>query len=206
MLRAHSHRDSPPGGLMPRPELPSPAELARVGLSGGAYNRLAGQLGLKELPQPCRQRIEECLARHVESERAERERKDKAAAGHVEAAIARACKTLEELVSLDSGIDAESLRVLRPHAKTFITAGRDRIRELLAMPRAYTHHVLLRVTCPSLRSIFQQHAQPGFNTRAHLRLFTFEALTAAKIVTPGIDATHLDRLDEYLDARPQPLR
>jgi hypothetical protein len=167
-----------------------------------SYQRIASYLGLAELPELCKRRIQESLARHHRLERAERERKDKAAAGHVEAAIASACKTLEELVALDSGIDAESLRILRPHAKAFITAGRDRIRELLDMPRANTHHDLLRVTCPSLRLIFQEHARPDFRSKAHLRRFAFETLNAAGIATPGIDASHLERLDEYLDRRP----
>jgi hypothetical protein len=188
---------------MPRSKPSAPVKADRVSLPASSWRRIASQLGLDELPELCRVRVEVCLAHHLKVERAERERKDKAGAGHVEAAIARACKTLEELVALDSDIDAESLRILRPHAKVFIAAGRDRIRELLDMPRATAHHELLRLTCPVLRLIFQENAQPDFNTKARLRRFVFEALRAVGIATPGIDETRLERLDEYLDTRPR---
>jgi hypothetical protein len=180
----------PDASVEPKPE-PLAAQVAR---------RLAAMLGRPQLPALCIEQLGECLARHRDAARAERERKNKAAAGNVEVAIARACKTLEELVALDSGIDADSLRILRPHAKAFIVAGRDRIAQLMNTPRAFPHEELLRQTCPVLRHIFQQHADTGARTRSNLRRFAFEALRAAEIELPNIDATRLDRLDSYLDA------
>lgn len=188
---------------MPRAKSPLPIEVERFALPAGASRRLARLLGRRELPGLCVDELGECLARHLDAGRAERERKNNAAAGNVESAIARACKTLEELVALDSGIDAESLRILRPHAKAFITAGRDRIAELLRMPRVYPHQELLRQTCPHLRLIFERYVAAGANRRANLRLFAFEALTAAHIETADVSGRHLYRLDEYLDAAPR---
>jgi len=190
---------------MPPPEPPSPVELERVALSREAKRELARLAGYEELPAGCTAEVGECLARHLEAEQAERERKNSATAGNVEIAIANACKAVEELVALDGGIDAESLRILRPHAKAFITAGRDRIAELLRLPRTYAHREVLRMTCPTLRRIFEKHVRPGFNTRGNLQRFVFKALRAAGIETPRIDEAHLERLDDFLDAQlPRP--
>ena len=175
------------------PEPPEPLALPRE-----ARRRLARLLGREELPLRCYEELGSCLARYLETTRAEVERKNRSAPGDVEAAIANACQTLEELVGLDSGIDADSLRILRPHARSFISAARDRITELLRMPRAYSPHELLRQTCPRLRAIFESHVAAGANTRQNLRRFVFEALFATGARTAGIDAA---RLDEYLDAR-----
>jgi len=171
-----------------------------VSLPREARRRLARLLGRAELPLRCLEELGACLARHIEEGRAEVERKNKAGPGDVEAAIAEACKTLEELVGLDSEIDADSLRILRPHARAFISAARDRIAELLRMPRAYTQHDVLRRTCPRLRAIFERHVASGANRRQNLRRFAFEALFVTGAGTAGI---HAARLDEYLDA---PLR
>ena len=174
----------------------------RFALQAGARKRLARLLGRESLPALCVEELGACLAHHLDAARTERERKNNAAAGSIEEAIARACKTLEELVALDSGIDPESLRILRPHAKSFITAARDRIAELMRVPRAYSHHELLMKTGPFLRLIFERYVRGAANTRANLRLFALEALTAADIVKPRIHETRIERLDEYLDAAP----
>ena len=53
-----------------------------------------------------------------------------------------------------------------------------------------------------LRLIFERYVRGAANTRANLRLFALEALTAADIVKPLIHETRIERLDEYLDAAP----
>jgi len=168
-----------------------------MSLTPDARRRLARLLGREELPLRCFEELDACLTRHLEADRAEVERKNRAAPGDAETAIANACQALEELVGLDSEIDAESLRILRPHARAFIRAARDRIAELLRMPRAYSHHELLRQTCPRLRQIFERYVLSGANKRQNLRRFAFEALFAAGAATEGIDVARLDR---YLDA------
>jgi hypothetical protein len=185
---------------MPRAKPAAPEPLEPFALPRAARRRLARLLGREELPLRCYEELGACLAGYLEATRSELERKNKSAPGDAEAAIANACQSLEELVGLDSGIDAESLRILRPHARSFISAARDRITELLKAPRAFSPHELLRQTCPRLRRIFESHVAGGANSRQNLRRFVFEALFATGARTEGIDAARLER---YLDA---PLR
>ena len=190
---------------MPRPKPSSPVRLERIPLSPGDCKRIALHLGHEELPALCADELGECLACHLKAVRADGERQNKSTAGNVEAAIVKAWRAVEELAALDTGIDANTRRSLKPTADAFISAAQSRIAELQGVPRIYPHQEMLRQTCAFLRLIFEKHVQAGFNTRGNLRRFAFEVLGTVDIDKPSIDEAHLDRLDEFLDAPPHPL-
>jgi hypothetical protein len=167
--------------------------------------RLALSLGFEQLPPPCAAVLGDTLAAHVTSARVLRERDNQYTAGGVLVAIVKACNAVEELTAVERGIDADTRRTLKPAAEAFLAAADERLQELRAMPRIYPERELLRETCSRLRLIFDQHAAPDFKVdRTARRRFAFDALTAAGIRLPSIDDAHLTRLDDFLDASPQP--
>lgn len=187
---------------MPRPTPPSPVRVERFPLKPEDRERLASHLGREELPALCADQLGDILARHLEAHRAEGNRQDKTTPGNVAVAIGRVCRALEKLVALDSGIDVDTRRSLKPAADAFIFEAQARIAELQNMPRIYPRREILRLTGPYLRLIFKEHVQVGFDERRNLRWFALYALWAAGVDTRSIDEAHLDRLDEYLDAEP----
>jgi hypothetical protein len=125
---------------------------------------------------------------------------------------AEACRKLAALVGCEQLPQecAEEVAALLACHRRAADAERRRARRKAppAKPRAASRinprRDLLRLTCPLLRRIFEQHVQQGFHTRGNLRRFAFVALKAAAIATPPVDESHLDRLDEFLDAEPHP--
>jgi hypothetical protein len=192
---------------MPRPKAPASLVVDRIPLAAPDCKHLALLLGYEELPPQCRDELGEVLACHLQAARAERELADKpkTTPGNVVAAIVKACNAVEDLIALDSGVDADTRRDLRASAKAFLEAAQIRIGELGAMPRVYPHLEPLRQTCAILRLIFEKHALLNSRTSSNLRRFAFRALQAADIQTPSIDESNLTRLDEYLHAEPHPL-
>lgn len=188
---------------MPRPKPPSPELSDRFPLPPRTARSLAALIGREELPAQCATELEELLACHLRAARAELERDRKTAAGEVEAAILKVTAAIRQLTALDAGIDADTYRMLKPRADAFMAAARARLAELRGLPRTYPHQESLRVTCPLLRRIFEKHAHEGFNTRGNVRRFAYLALAAADIVASPVEESHLERLDEYLDAELQ---
>lgn len=184
----------------PRPRAPSPDLPDRLPLPARTVRALATLIGCEKLPAQCATELEELLACHLRLAHAERKRDSNKATGKVEAAIVKAMSAVRQLTGLDTGIDADSYRVLKPRSDSFLAAAEARLAELRGLPRQQEP---LRMTGPFLRRIFERHAAEGFNTRGNLRRFAFIALCAADIVASSVDEAHLDRLDDYLDADPQ---
>jgi hypothetical protein len=190
---------------MPRPKTRLPALPDRFPLPTRTTRSLAVLIGCDELPAQCRTELEELLAAHLRAAHADGERKGETSPDRVEAAIARATAAVRQLTRLDTGIDAETYRILKPRAEAFILAAEERLAELSGSPRSPPLQDPLRLTGPFLRKIFERHVSQGFNTRGNLRSFAFIALHAANIVASSVDEADLDLLDEYLDAEPLPL-
>lgn len=189
---------------MPRPKPPSPVEVDQFPLTAQDRKRLGVSLGFELLPPDCADLVGELLANHLKAGRALRGREKGTTAGGVEAVIEKARNALEPFTAMDSGIDADTFRRLRPLAGPFLAAADERLRELQGMPRVYPERELLRETCCRLRMIFEGYAAPDFKADLSARRrFAFDALTAAGIELPSIDDAHLKRLDEFLDASPQ---
>ena len=188
--------------LMRRPKTRSPLLPDRFPLPARSARSLAALIGCEELPAQCTIELEELLAAHLRAARADGERKGETSRDQVEAAIVRATSAVRQLTRLDTGIDADTYRILRPRADAFIAAAEARLAELTGLPRNPPLQDPLRQTGPFLRKIFERHVSQGFNTRGNLRRFAFIALNAASIVTSSVDEADLDLLDEYLYAEP----
>jgi hypothetical protein len=188
---------------MPPAKTPSTELPDRFALTAKAARSLAVLIGCEELPAQCATELEELLAAHLRAARAERERKAEPAGGKIEAAIAKAAAAVRYLARLDSGIDADTYRVLRPRADAFLAAAEARLAELRGLPRPPLQQEPLRLTGPFLRRIFERHVREGFSTRGNLRQFACIALKAANVLGASVEEADLDLLDEYLDAEPQ---
>jgi len=189
---------------MPRRKAASPVIPERFPLSAAYCEQLALCIGHEQLPRDCAAELGELLNCHLQSERVLRTQKSKTTAGNVVAAIDKVRSAVQELIALDSGIDADTRRDLKPTADAFLAATEARLNELSGTSRVYPHKELLLMTCPLLQRIFEKHALRGFNTRGNLRRFALLALKAADIATPSVDEEHLDRLDKLLDAELHP--
>jgi hypothetical protein len=189
---------------MPRPRPPSPVPITRVPISVRDNKRLSRFLGLEQLPAKCADAIGEVLACALKIRRTEKSRTSKTTAGNVESAIAIAARELELLVALDSGLDDESRTHLKPAVDAFAAAAHQRVAELRKMERVLPHQEILRSAGPFLRVIFERYANPDFRKLSNLRRFAYHALKSAELAT-GIDESHLDRLDNFLNAEPLPV-
>jgi hypothetical protein len=189
---------------MTRPNALSQVVADRFPLSAEARRKLAALIGCEELPPSCADELAALLGCHRRAAAAERRRERKAPGGKVTAAIVQATTAVQQLTAVDTGLDAETRRVLKRAAEAFVAAAEARLATLRSASRLYPHQELLRLTCPLLRKIFEEHVQQGFDTRGNLRRFAWLALNAAAVVRLSLDESHLDALDEFLDGDRHP--
>lgn len=191
---------------MPRRLPPSGVESDRIPIPAETQKRMARAIGLEALPPWCTGEVGEILAWYLRTTETEKNRKHKTTRGNVVAALMNACKAVEAVTTVSSGVDDETRRRLYPSGAHLVSKMRERIAELEGTPRIYTVSESLRLVGPAFRGLFVKlrndpmHPSADFMSPSHFRRFVFEAFTGAGIELSGIDEAHLDRLDEFLNA------
>lgn len=190
---------------MPRAKSPSPLggrPEVNFSLDTLAIKRLASLLGRDSLIDLEINVLNEILTINLTSRKWLKKQKVKTTRANLIAALNKLLVDIRPFSDEKiSGMDAETFEKLSPAIHQVEKIVNSRIVELKAHPRIIQENEMLRNTCPQLRIFFDHAAACNLKgDRPSLRKFVFEALSSANIWS-GIDEAHLDRLDDYLNAK-----